>query len=268
MKCSNCKHENEGGKFCENCGAKLQGTFENEVAASVEPVYESSQRNQTNQYIETTKKVSKQYFSYFMQVLKKPYANSKNVGSEHFINGIITIVLYCLFIPLMTYFGVSGVLSKVNNFGSSLLGTDVNIKPPFTDIVIKPVFAYVIFTLLVVTYTFAAVKLGRIKASYKELLARFGSILIPFVLLLAIGFVMSILKMKLFILFLILGFIGSILVVPPLVIASYKKENQEGLDVVYGTLLTYVLIFITNIIMAKILFEAIINSFSNIFYGL
>lgn len=267
MKCMKCQYENEGGKFCENCGARLEGTSETEVAVSVEPVHQSEQRIQTNQYLETTKKISKQYFSYFMQVLKKPYASSKNVGSEHLVNGIITIVLYCLFIPLMTYFGVSGVLSKVNDFGS-FLGTDLNIKPPFTDIVIKPVFAYVIFTLLVATYTFAAVKLGKVSASYKEVIARFGSFLIPFVLLLAIGFVMSILKMKLFILFLILGFIGSILVVPPLVIASYKKEKQEGLDVVYGTLLTYILIFITNIIMARILFEALLNSFSSIFDSL
>ena len=44
------------------------------------------------------------YFGYFLQVLKQPYASTHNVGAEHLINGIITMVLYAFLIPFTLYF--------------------------------------------------------------------------------------------------------------------------------------------------------------------
>ncbi|MGE8204650.1 hypothetical protein ACQKP0_08805 [Heyndrickxia sp. NPDC080065] len=263
MKCQICQHENEGGRFCENCGSKLITSTKDETAATVESAHSSSDKVQ---YFETTKKISNQYFNYFIQVLKKPYASSQSVGSEHFINGIMTIILFSLLIPLIFYFALKGVLADFSSYGSNFFGTPVEIKPPFTDIVIKPFFAYIIFTFLVITFTFASIKLGRINVSYKEVTARFGSLLIPFVSLLAISLIMSILKIKFFFYFLLLGFIGSIFMIPPLVIASYKKDHQEGVDVIFGSLLTYVLTFISISIMANMLFEVLRSVFSS-FYG-
>ncbi len=300
MICPNCQHQNDGGNFCEKCGTKLTANVNPEVAATAEsspqgftnPVQNGADFNsnpnqytqqnqnqyaqpnqntqqtyqnaQPNQYIETTKNVSKQYFGYFINVLKKPYATSQAVGGEHLINGIITMVLYSLFIPLMFYFGLKGILSDINSFGASLLGEDIVKNPPFADVVLKPTFAYLIFIFLVSTFTFAAVKLGRINASFKEVIARFGSFLIPFVCILAIALIMSILKIDFFLFFLLLGFLGSIFIVPPLVIASFKKGTQEGVDAIYGTLITYVLTFIAIFIMADMLFESIKSAVTNL----
>jgi hypothetical protein len=113
----------------------------------------------------------------------------------------------------------------------------------------------------VATYSFAVVKLAKVNASYKEVISRFGSFLIPFLAILLIGFVLSLLKAKIFVLFLVLGFSTSLIVVPTLVIASFKKETQDGLDVIYGTILTYILTCITIAIMSEMLFERIVTAF-------
>jgi hypothetical protein len=270
MLCPNCNHQNEGGKFCEKCGTSLIAKAAQETAASVDIPQTNTHaaqaaQSQPNQYLEATKKISKTYFAYFIQVLKKPFASAQGVGSEHLVNGIITIALYSFIIPLMIYFAVKGILSSVNDFGSDLFGEDVAINPPFMDMVLKPTFAFAVFILLVATFSFAAVRLGRINASFSEVIARFGSFLIPFTAILAVALIMSFLKIKMFVLLLFIGFVGSIFIVPPLVISSYKKDSKEGVDVIYGTLITFVLTFIAMGMMGDMLFQSIFSAISDLY---
>lgn len=266
MQCPVCSHENEGGNFCEQCGAKLNPSAYQETAATVEGSNRSSQVNtQPNQYLEGAKHTSKLFFSYFIKVLKSPYTSSQSVGEDNFINAIITIILYSLIIPLMTYFGLKSLLSAANGI-TGMFGVDTSsISPSFLNVVIKPTIAYAIFVLLVATFTFAAIKLGKVKVSFKNVISRFGSFLIPFVAILLVALIMALLEMKTFLVVLFFGFITSLFLVPPLVIASFKKESHSGLDVIYGTLLTYLLTIITISIMGKMMFDALLNSFSSIF---
>jgi len=253
--CQNCQHLNEGGKFCEKCGSPLHfGTF-NEAAATT-TIQTQPVDSQANQYLEGAKNVSKRYFSYFIEVLKKPYASSVNVGQEHFINGIITIVLYSIFIPLMLYFALKGFLAEMSGLASDFMG-ETGISVPFTDVVIKPTIAFAVFIFLVACFTFAAVKLGRVNVNFKEVIARFGSFLIPSVAILAVALIFSILKVKLSIFIAFLGVLTSIFLVPPLVIASFKKQFQDGVDVIYGALITYVLSFLAIAIMVDMVFESL-----------
>ncbi|MFF2449873.1 hypothetical protein ACFVSW_22790 [Neobacillus sp. NPDC058068] len=275
MKCPICSHQNEGGNFCEQCGGKLNASVFKEGVPTAESSINSVpgprfaqtvQQRQTppNQYLEGAKNVSKMYFGNFSQVLKKPYASSKSVGSEHFINAMITMALYSIIIPLTIYFGIKYFLAPVNEVGR-MFGTDVNIQPPFAEFVMKPTFAYALFILLVASFTFISIKLGKVSVTYKEVISRFGSFLIPFVAILAVALILAILKIEFFLLVLFLGFATSIFIVPPLLIASYKKESHGGLDVLYGSLLTYVLTFIVIAVMANMLFESIISAVKNIF---
>ncbi|WP_409292636.1 hypothetical protein [Peribacillus sp. SCS-37] len=273
MYCPTCKtSSSEGGTFCESCGTKLVSPAEAESAASYEasvsdvPVYTNSttQQAQPNPYLETTKKVSRMYFSYFMQVLKRPFASSQAVGAEHLLNGIITIAIYSLIIPLIMYFAFRGILNTVSDFGADFYdGPSLADQVPFTGVVIKPAFAYAIFIFLVAAACFMAVRLGRVNASFSEVIARFGSFLIPFVAILAVALVMTILKVKIFFIVLSIGFIGSVFIVPPLVIASFKRDVQEGVDAIYGTLLTYILTFIAMGIMGDMLFESLRSAFGD-----
>lgn len=285
MICPNCNHVNQGGKFCESCGTNLTNGAASQTAASFETnaipasnQYTGNQYNQTqasqgapNQYIETTKEISKQYTSYFLQVLKKPFASTKSVGSEHFINGIITMVLYALMIPLMFYFALKGIVPNyikeflnTEEYGIEFVTTFIDgftQEIAFTDVVVKPFFTYLIFILLVTAFTFGALKLGRVQVSFKEVAARFGSFLIPFVTILLASLLLSIIKVDFAFYVLLIGFIGSIFMVPALVIGSYRRESNEGLDVIYGALLTYILTLILLRIMGGMMFENLLDTF-------
>jgi hypothetical protein len=250
MVCPTCNHFTEGGNFCEKCGTKLSAASEHETAVTLESATDlksktASASSQPNVYLENAKKISKMYWSYFTTILRKTFSNAQHVGKEQFINGLITVGFYSLFIPLMIFFGFSEYTEYIDS--------------AFLNVVIKPAFAYAIFILLVAAFSFVAIKLGKVPVSYQDVIARFGAFLIPFVGLFALAFVMSILQIKLFALFLFIGFIGSIFTVPAFVIGSFKKDIHVGLDAVYGTILTYIATFITLIIMGKVLFEMIIH---------
>jgi hypothetical protein len=235
---------NDGGNFCEKCGVKLSSheiaaTTEGATKPQVVPVSSTSSIN-----LENAKKISKMYWGYFTTILRSPFSRSKHIGKEQFMNGIITIILYALFIPLMMYFGLKDL---------------TYIESPFLNIVIKPAFAYAIFILLVATFLFFALKLGKVPVGYKDVAARFGAFLVPFVALFVLAFLMAILQMKLFLLLLFIGFIASIFTVPVFVIGSFKNNIHQGLDAVYGTVLTYLATFITLGIMGKALFAIILQ---------
>ncbi|UFT99249.1 zinc ribbon domain-containing protein [Radiobacillus kanasensis] len=263
MICPNCNHENQGGNFCEKCGANL--TAVNETAATVQASVDEStaaqstkNEQESNQYLETTKNVSKQYFGHFVDRLKKPYENSYMSGSDQFVNGIITMVLYALFIPLIFFFTLKGLISDIDTFSGGLFGGSAEaFTPPFSDVVVKPFFAYFVFIVLVAITCFGAITLGKVQVNVKEVIGRFGSFLVPFVAILLIALLLSILKVNFSLVILLIGMSGSMFMVPPLVIASFKRNGNQGLDTFYGSLLTYVVIFILLYIMGDFLFEAV-----------
>ncbi|WP_409271434.1 hypothetical protein V1499_18320 [Neobacillus sp. SCS-31] len=265
MNCPNCNHHNSGGKFCEKCGTNLTTGAQNESAATAEftagPTQTANGSTATNQYLETTKAISRQYIKFVLEVLKKPFSTSTQVGGEQFINAIITVCLFSLFVPLMSYFVLKGIISDMGNFGGGLFGNAVReITPPFGSVVIKPFFGFIVFVLLISSFTFAAVKLGKVNASFKEVASRFGTLLVPFTALMLVAVLFSMLKISFAFVLLIISLIGLIFLVPALVISSYKSPFNNGLDIAYGSLLTYVLTFITLMIMGEFLFDSIASN--------
>ena len=297
MICPSCSHHNDGGKFCEQCGTPLTATNSDattvlqpkreEAAATADattvlqskreesyaqpPVSNQPQGynqppnqgapQQPNRYIESTKKISKMYFGYFLQVLKQPFASTHNVGAEHLINGIITMVLYAFLIPFTLYFFIKNTTNSIDSF----FGTSSSIEVPFGDVVLKPTLAFIIFIFLIFLFTFVSIKLGRSQASFQEALARFGSLLIPIVAILLVSLVMSLLNIKLFIVFLLLALLGSIFLIPTLVIASFKQHSAGGVDVIYGTFITYILTFIAFAIMGDMLVSSLMRAIEDAF---
>ncbi|CAM4464320.1 zinc ribbon domain-containing protein [Paenibacillus tarimensis] len=260
MQCSNCGHAGEGGNFCEKCGTKLapgDSAAAETAAASAAPIMTNvnqggqggpgstgpSVTDQLNPYLQKAKSGSKMYLNYFLNTLKNPYAVGRQMGGEQFLNGIITIVLYAVLIPLMFY-----VLTLGERF-----------QPSFGNMVIKPAITYAVLMLLVATYCFAAVRLAKSPAGFKEVVARFGAFLVPFVALLIIALVFAAMKSSLLGIFLLLGFVGAIFTVPAFVVNSFNHSPGSGLDAIYGTVLTYVATFITLILMASYLIEQIVS---------
>ena len=164
-----------------------------------------------NPYLETIKKNSKMYFHYFAAVLKNPYAFAQRINGEQWINGMITMLIAVLMLPLLTYF----------TLGSERLFW---IENPFVSIVIKPFFGLVILYVLLALFTFGAVKLSTNPAAdVKSVIARFGALLVPFVLLYAVGFLFFALKLSIAGAFFLISFIGSIITPCSINSKSYSK---------------------------------------------
>lgn len=258
MKCPNCSYENEGGNFCIKCGAKLVGTENEETAASVDVQTSIVGQANSGLNLENTKQIVTHYFKFFSEVLKNPYATSKHIGEEHFVNAIITFVLYCVIIPLTIFFGLKTLM------GVNVFGVDLSFAPKFSQVFFKLLFSLIIFTLLLVILTFSAVRMGKITVSYQEVFSRFGAFLIPFVAILLLSFIFSVIKIKLFMIIFLFGFLASIFLVPPLVIVSYYKDSRNGLDVVYGSLLTYILNLIFLTIFGRMVVHSIVSKISDL----
>ncbi|GIP22050.1 zinc ribbon domain-containing protein [Paenibacillus sp. J22TS3] len=252
MICTNCNHRNEGGKFCENCGARLpvETAAAAEQAASMGHSQEEQGRpgpsysgpsytgasgaasGQPNVYLQNAKNASRSYFNYFGAILKRPFGVTQQVGRDQLIYAIITIVIFSVLAPLMVYF----------NLGSARKIMD----SPFLNVVIKPTITLAVFIVLIATFSFVAIKLAKVQAGYQDVLSRFGAMLVPFLALLAVAFVLSILQLEIFAFFLAASFVGLMFIVPPMLIASWVKPgHQGGLDMIYGVLLTYVATIIT-----------------------
>ena len=76
---------------------------------------------------------------------------------------------------------------------------------------------------------------------------------------------MSVLNIKLFIVFLLLALLGLIFLIPPLVIASFKGHSTGGVDVIYGTFITYILTFIAFGIMGDMLASSLMRAIEDAF---
>lgn len=280
MICKICGHENADGKFCERCGAKLgpeieevsvnesnetSGRQDSTVASSfygdirtlhqepaagnsphvfTPPQSQSSatetaenEPEQPNPYLESAKQNSKIYFDYFVKGLKNPLTMAQKTGSEQLLNGIISMAIFVILIPFSFYLSIG---SSRNYLFSS----------PFLDIFLKPVFWLALFMFLVAVYTFGAVKLStNPKVDLKEIIARFGTLLVPFIAIAIVAFFFMFMGSGIGSIFLTIALIGGIFTIPVLITMSYRREALGGLDTLYAILLIYVAIFLTMLIL-------------------
>ena len=282
MICAICGHENADGKFCEKCGAKLGSEVEETAAIHPDETQEiqraeeapvltedpqtvqqetaagnpqnvftappppqasstgtaEGEPSQPNPYLESAKQNSKVYFEYFVKGLKSPLAVAQKTGSEQLLNGIISMVIFVILIPLMIYLSLG---SDVRNFYSGGL---------LVNVVLKPVFWLALFMLLVAVYTFGAVKLStNPRADLKEIIARFGTLLIPFIVISLIAFLFMLMGSVIGGLFLAIALIGGIFTIPVLITLSYNRSGVGGIDTLYAILMIYAAVFLTTLVL-------------------
>ncbi|KKB71654.1 MULTISPECIES: zinc ribbon domain-containing protein [Bacillus] len=249
MTCTKCGHQTDGGKFCENCGASLSAEHD-----GGQPAGESVQ---AKQYVDATKKASSMYFSFFVRVMKRPYAETKKAGEEHMLNSIITMVIFALTVPLMFYFGLKSFYASMGTY-SGIFGR-TGVMPGFFDIVVKPAFTFAIYIFLLFVFTYAGVRIQGIQASFREVMGRFGAALIPFTALLLCSFLLSLLKTDLFLYLLFFAFCGIAFLIPPAVLFSYREKAAGSIDFIYTTLLVYLATFIAVRIMGNLFLEYVID---------
>ncbi|WAA12060.1 zinc ribbon domain-containing protein [Fervidibacillus halotolerans] len=253
MKCPNCQYENDSGNYCIKCGTPLMENTDSKDQREF-PGGEQENGQQTVQdhdKLETVKTLSKGYFQYFLTVLKNPYQEASKVGKEQQMNSFITIGLYSIFIPMIIYFSLFDVLQWI--------------EKPFFNLFLKPFIGSVLFVLLIGLYIFLVIKISKIPATIQDVISRFGTMLVPFVAIFALAFITAFLNMRIFFMFLFLGFTSAIFIAPPFVLMSYTKGRKAGIDLLYGTLIVYVLTFFTINLFSDMLFSMIGHVFEGFF---
>ncbi|WP_105979745.1 zinc ribbon domain-containing protein [Bacillus paralicheniformis] len=245
MTCSKCGHQTDGGKFCEQCGTSLAGGSDESKTPAETP--------QAARYTEAAKQASSMYFSFCLKVLKRPYTEMKNAGEQHVLNSIITMVIFALTVPLMFYFGLKGFFDSLGDYSG--LFSRSYAMPTFFDIVVKPAFTFAIYIFLLFVFTYAGVRIRGVQAAFKEVLGRFGTVLVPFVALLLAALLLSFMQTGLFVYVLFFALCGIAFLIPPAVILSYHEKAAGSVDTIYTTLIVYLLTFMSVRIMGDMFLE-------------
>ncbi|WEK54839.1 MAG: hypothetical protein P0Y55_01810 [Candidatus Cohnella colombiensis] len=211
------------------------------------------QSGQPNPQMEQIKKSATDYFSFFIQMLKAPVRTGQQTNAGQMVNGLITMIVFSLMLPLTIYFELRQAFKDVYSFFGS---NTINL--PAGDYIFKPFFVLIIAVLLVTAIMLLVLKLGRVVTNFKEVIARFGALMVPAAALFTISFLFALIKIDVDLIgwLTMLGFF-SWLVAICYTIYSFKKDQPDGLDTFYCLLLT----FIGSFIVFAIFGDSILSSF-------
>lgn len=225
--CPQCGSEELGAKFCMSCGYQISQTEES-AEGQVAAAHAAANGNT---YVEQGKNIAKSYWDFLLATVKKPTQQAQIMGRGSMINGLITLVLYSLLIPLMIYFVIKGT------FGGYM-------APSFSEVFFKPAFFILLFMALNTAVIYAVAKPGNNNLNFKDVVARFGGFLVVPTLLFVLAIIFSVLQ-----LFTMVGFAGvlgviGLFVAATMTIYSLKRQAKQGIDAIYGTFLFYVAFYI------------------------
>jgi len=224
--CSQCGYQNQEAKFCVKCGANLGGQTAQSTARSTA---------QPNVQLQKAKQLSKMYFSYFVEVLKNPVRTGQASTADHMANGLITMILFSLVLPLIVFFQIKASARK---FGGIFYSDHFDV--PFGSVVVKPFFFLILIVLMVNSIVFLVLKMGNVTVRYQEVTARFGTFMIPSVTFLVIGLLFTWLRIGGGALGWVIGIgIFSWFVAICFTIYSFKRDHTSGLDAYYAVVITY-----------------------------
>jgi len=213
---------------------------------------------QPNPQLQQAKQISKEYLSYFIEVLKSPTRTGQNSNAGHMVNGLITLLLFSLILPLIAYFQLR---NQVSRFG---FGFQHHIS--FGSVVIKPFFFLFIIVMLVNSVIFLVLKLGNAGVNYREITARLGTFMIPSVAFYLVALLFSLMSDGSVMTSLLIGLgLFSWFVAVCLVIYSFKKDHTNGLDAFYCVILTYIASIVLIALFGEDIARTLFNGMSNPF---
>src|SRR5690625_6999022 len=246
MKCAKCGTENPNlAKFCVSCGEELEPSVnefmdvedkaeepvsqqEEQVAPQENQVHEGEPvpraEAQPNEFVEQTKAISKSYWGFVLDALKAPFGATKRVGAEQsdLIHGLITLVIFALFVPLTLYFSSRGV------FGGW-------VRPPFCESVMLPLIMLVILIAVMFGIIFGVALFMRSEIDFMQVYTRFMTLMVIPAGLAILALLFSVLNAYTFSTILISLSLALMMLAGIGAIFSIKetKAKPGGLDVIY-----------------------------------
>ncbi|GGM32096.1 hypothetical protein GCM10011351_17830 [Paraliobacillus quinghaiensis] len=262
MNCPNCQAAlEENAKFCTNCGTKINEENVAHVATSAQHTetaqHVPNQQEQTGDYVQQGKQISKQYWNFILQAMAHPFEVSKKVREADKVNGMITLALFSLFVPLFTYITIHSLSGGY-------------LAPTFTDVVLKPFIIFLIFFALLIAVKFGVAKLMKANVSFIDVMTRFGTLMVLPTAVAMTAVLFAILDSYTFSSILLLLAISTASMASTATIFSLKTKAPatSGLDVYYGVVLTYVAMAIILLLIGDSILGNLINEMQRGFYGI
>lgn len=251
MICPNCEQQTEPGKFCTNCGAQLSGE---EAAAASDPMnnvgqgasppiessHEEAKGGEGNDTVDKLKKEVSDFGGFFLKLLKEPSAAQKT-NSTSLIPGIITMVIFSLFIALGTYLVARQISS-------------IFMEISFVDSFLLPLGQFLVLFGVLAALTFAGAKLAAQTLSFTGALAKFGAYSVPFLVLAVLGFLLSLISIPFSGTIIVLSLIGPILLIPVFIIMEQPANGFDRIFIILGVCLV-------SLVVASFLIQNVLGMF-------
>lgn len=192
-----------------------------------------------NEKVQQAKEVSKQYLSYFLSVLARPYQAMRTVGDQHSLNGWLTMALFAVLSS--TYFIIT--FSRIGMDGLFISGF---IRPLFTAIIL----------IASIALMYAILKIEKITFRPKSLVAQFGTLLVPAVASLVLANLFIIISYSIAISLLAVSYIIVFVALNSVLLQYPLNRTKAAIDSMYSMLIANAVVFF---ILYRLLGEVIIG---------
>ncbi|MDQ0195454.1 hypothetical protein [Paenibacillus wynnii] len=185
--------------------------------------------------VQQAKKVSKQYFNFFLGALLHPYRSMRTVEEEQTLNGIISMALTALF----------------SSFYFLFWFMKWDISPAFGPGFIKPLLFTAVGIAVAYSLMYAVLRMEKVSFAPKLLLARFGTLLVPVIAILLLSIFFLVCSLFTFSLSLLVLSYLFIFVAINAVLFQYPLGHSAGpIDTLFS-------VFIVNAVTAYIFYKLI-----------
>ncbi|WP_339257796.1 zinc ribbon domain-containing protein [Paenibacillus sp. FSL R5-0713] len=193
-----------------------------------------------NEKVQQAKEVSKQYLSYFLSVLARPYQTMKTVGDQHSLNGWLTMALIAVLSS--TYFLIT--FSRIGMDGLFIGGF------------VRPLLFTVIILIASIALMYAILKIEKITFRPKTLVAQFGTLLVPAVVSLVLANLFIIISYSIAIALLVISYIIIFVALNSVLFHYPLNRTKAAIDSMYSVLIANVVVFF---ILYRLLGEVIMG---------
>ncbi|MEO2210044.1 zinc ribbon domain-containing protein [Paenibacillus amylolyticus] len=180
-----------------------------------------------NEKVQQAKEVSKQYLSYFLSVLARPYQTMKTVGDQHSLNGWLTMALIAVLSS--TYFLIT--FSRIGMDGLFIGGF------------IRPLLFTVIILIASIALMYAILKIEKITFRPKTLVAQFGTLLVPAVVSLVLANLFIIISYSIAISLLAVSYIIVFVALNSVLFQYPLNRTKAVIDSMYSVLIANAVVF-------------------------
>lgn len=219
-----------------------------------QPQHHNSVSDQWNtllksQQVQQAKQVSKQYSGFFLTALAHPYRTMKSVGATQALHGVITMTLMTI---LSSFYFLTWFIKW-------------DISPAFGPGFLKPLLLTAVGIAVAFCLMYALIRIEKLEVDPKLLAARFGTLLIPTVVVLLLAILFLVCNLTTFSLYLLVLSYIILFVAMNSVLFQYPLNQLESkIDPTYTIVIANA---VTGYIIYKLLASVIVGAIGGLFSG-